>query len=89
MDDMIGKLYHGSICPFEEIREQTPEREAALQKYRAAEQRFIEQHPECKDDLEVMLSEFSVLENYTVCDQFTLGFKAGAQLMLEMLRPIK
>ena len=89
MDDLIGKLYHGTINSFEEIHEQTSERETAIQKYRAAEQHFIEQHPECKNDLEVMLSDFLELESYTACEQFTLGFRAGAQLMLEMLRPIQ
>ena len=89
MHDMIGQLYSGTIRPFEEIHEPTPEREAAIRKFRAAEQNFIEQHRECEHDLEVMLSEYAELESYTAYEQFALGFRAGAQLMLEALRPIK
>ena len=89
MSDVIKQLYNGTIRPFDEIHEPTLEREAAIRKYRTAEQHFIELHPECKYDLEVMLSEYAELESYTAYEQFALGFRAGAQLMLEALRPIK
>ena len=89
MSDMIKGLYYGTHYPFGEMHEQTAEREAAVKRFRAAEARFVEEHPDCKEAIDALLSEFSELDSYTSYEQFELGFRAGAQMVLEMLRPIK
>ena len=89
MKSILEEMYNGTLRPFSEVHTHSAEREKFAEKHLTAEQNFLEQYPECREAFEKLLAEYAEFESYIACEQFQLGFRAGAQMMMEMLRPIE
>lgn len=87
--NIIEKLYRNKILPFGEIHFESEERVELSEKLDKAEKKLLEAFPECSKLFEQYVDaqmESMDFENY---GEFLLGFKIGAQIMLEVLQDIK
>ena len=89
MKSIIEGMYHGTFRPLGEVHMQSAERTERIKKILNAGQDFVEQFPECRTAFEKYLAECAEFDSADAYEQFLLGFRTGAQLMLEMLRPIE
>ncbi len=86
---LLEALYRGKIGFFGELHISSKEYRKALDVVIQAEQKLRNEYPDCVElfdkfrDAQVAVSRLSEYE------QFLLGFRAGAQLMLEMLGPLE
>lgn len=87
MKSIIEGMYFGTLHPFGEVHTKSAKRTETVQKLLSAEREIKEQCPECSEALEKYLAEYAEFESVRAYEQFQRGFRAGAQLMLEMLRP--
>lgn len=89
MKSIIEGMYSGTLRPLGEVHTQSAERTERIKNLQTAEQDFVEQFPECRAAFEKYLAENAEFESASAYEQFLLGFRTGAQLMLEMLQPIE
>lgn len=89
MKSIIEGMYNGTLYPFSELHIKSAKRDELIKKHLTAERDFLAHYPECKETLEKLLSEYAEFEGYVAYEQFQLGFRAGAQMMFEMLQPIE
>ena len=86
---LLEALYRGKTGFFGELHFNSTEYSHALHDTSAAEQKLLQQHPECRELFAVYREEQMKLVSISEYEQFLLGFRAGAQLMLEMLGPLE
>lgn len=88
MEDIIRELYYGDIT-LGEMLIKTKEFNAKRKKIVTAEEKLLEKFPEIRDAIEDYLFERAGMDTVSEYQQFLLGFRTGAQLMLEMLKPLE
>lgn len=88
MEDIIKELYYGDII-LGDLTVQTKEYPKKRKEIVKAEEKLLEKFPEHRELLEDYFLERAGLESISEYQQFLLGFRTGAQLILEMLKPLK
>ena len=86
---LLEALYRGRIGFFGELHISSKEYRKALDVVIQAEQKLKDEHPDCVELLEEFRDAQVTVNRLTEYEQFLLGFRAGAQLMLEMLGPLE
>ena len=89
MKNILDELYDFDLFHLTEIEDVDGEYRAALGRLVNAEAELRKACPDCKDILVAYQTadiELHILSNR---NEFRKGFRAGAQLVLEMLKPIK
>ena len=88
MEDIIRELYYGDIILSETLvktKEFTEKRKEIIK----IEEKLKEKFPESREMLEDYFYERAGIDTVSEYQQFLLGFRTGAQLMLEMLKPLE
>jgi hypothetical protein len=86
---LLEALYRGQSGFLGEMHISSAKYSKALDDMIVAEQKLRADCPECINLLEAFRDAQVTLNSITEYEQFLLGFRAGAQLMLEMLGPLK
>ena len=86
---LLEALYRGKIGFFGELHISSKKYSQALHNVAAAEQKLLEQYPECSELFVAFRDQQMELISISEYEQFLLGFRAGAQLMMEMLMPLE
>lgn len=84
---ILNDLYHGKGEYFGESRINTQEYIIAVGKLADLEEKITSEHPEISDLLAKYLNVQATVTSIAEYEMFAAGFRTGAQLMLEMLRP--
>ena len=87
MKNIIDELYDQDL--FRSFKIRSEEYKAALNQLVKLEAEMLNTYPEIKELLEDYQSAESELTRLSNRSDFRLGVKLGAQLVLEMMRPIK
>ena len=87
MKNIIDELYDQDL--FRSFKIRSEEYKAALNQLVKLEVEMLNTYPEIKELLEDYQSAESELTRLSNRSEFRLGVKLGAQLVLEMMRPIK
>ena len=89
MNSIINKLYYGEICPCEKP---APMTERCIENRKTicdTEEQLLEQFPDCKELLNTYTDALHI-ETQLECEaDFERGFKLGAQITAEILKPIE
>ena len=89
MRNILDELYDLDLFHITEIADVDGEYKAAMDRLLNAETELLKAFPDCK----AMLDEYQTadidLHNLSNRHEFRKGFKVGAQLVLEMIKPIK
>lgn len=83
---LLEAMYRGTIGFFGELHCNTKDYSEALNAAIRTEDALLEQYPECKALFEAYRTAQLEVSSIAEYEQFALGFRAGAQLMLEMLK---
>lgn len=89
MKSLIEALYYGDIPPFWEINVRTKEYDEKSRKIQKKWEEIIAEFPETETLLEEYRSAHYDAGNVMNFQQFNLGMKIGAQLMLELTNSVK
>lgn len=89
MKNILDELYDMDLFHLTEIEDVDGEYKSAMDKLLKAETELLKAFPDCKDLLDEYQSANIDLHNFSNRNEFCKGFKVGAQLVLEMLKPIK
>ena len=89
MRNILDKLYDLDLFHLTEIADVDGEYKSAMDKIVNAEAELLKAFPDCKDILDEYQSADIDLHNLSNRNEFRKGFRAGAQLVLEMIKPIK
>ena len=85
---LLKDLYNGDQQPFGEFNMKSNEFSKAVGKSSRAETRLLEQFPEITELFEEYMTLHVQVSEICTYQAFETGFRAGAQLMLEMLKPL-
>lgn len=88
MKSIIEEMYYGDLSPFGDIQIKTEQYLAKRKDVLKIEDELLEKFPESKELLEHYFFEYGMVTDISDYQQFLLGFRVGAQIMLEMLKPI-
>lgn len=89
MKNLIDELYDCDLFHLTEIEDVDNAYKSAMDRLVNAETELLKAFPDCKEILDAYQSADIDLHNLSNRDEFRKGFRAGAQLVLEMLKPIK
>ena len=89
MKNILDELYDMDLFHLTEIADVSDEYKSAMAKLFKAETELLKAYPDCKEILDEYQSADIDLHNLSNRNEFCKGFRAGAQLVLEMLKPIK
>lgn len=89
MRNIIDKLYDYDLFHLTEIEDMDSSYKAALDRLVKAEAELRKAYPNSTDILDEYQSADIDLHNLSNRNEFRKGFKVGAQLVLEMIKPIK
>ncbi len=89
MKNLIDELYDCDLFHMTEIADVDDTYKSAMDRLVNAETELLKVFPDCKDILDKYQSADIDLHNLSNRNEFRKGFRAGAQLVLEMLKPIK
>ena len=89
MQSIIKSLYFGDILPFWEIENRTNEYDDKTREIQKNWEEILEKYPGVEPMLEQYRTAHYESENIMGYQQFLLGMKIGAQLMLELLQPVE
>lgn len=89
MKSLIERLYYGYIPPFWELDARTAEYDEKTEEILAIWEDILEKYP----DVEPLLEQYRTA-HYEAADimcfqQFLLGMRTGAQLVLELMQPVE
>lgn len=87
--NILDELYDCDLFHLTEIANIGGEYKKAMDRLLKAETELLKSIPDCKDILDEYQSADIDLHNLSNRHEFRKGFRAGAQLVLEMLKPIK
>ena len=87
MKNIIDELYDQDL--FRSFKIRSEEYKAALNQLVKLEAEMLNTYPEIKELLEDYQSAESELTRLSNRSEFRLGVKLGAQLVLEMMKPLK
>lgn len=89
MSKLIEDLYYGDIPPLWEINVRTKEYDEKSREIQRIWEEIIKNFPEGETLLDEYRSAHYEAANIMNYQQFSLGMKIGAQLMLELLQSVK
>lgn len=89
MDNIIKDMYFGNILPFWEIQHRTKEYDEKSKQILKIQKELLEAFPEAEQLLESYCTAHYESADIFGYQQFQLGMKVGAQIMMEMLKPIE
>ncbi len=89
MKNLIDELYDCDLFHMTAIADVDDTYKSAMDRLVNAETELLKVFPDCKDILDKYQSAEIDLHNLSNRNEFRKGFRAGAQLVLEMLKPIK
>ena len=89
MKSIIEQLYYGEICPCEKPAPQTERCAENRKTICNTEEQLLEQFPECKELLDIYTDALHI-ETQLECEaDFARGFRLGAQITAEILKPFE
>ena len=89
MNNIIKDMYFGNILPFWEIQHRTKEYDEKVEQILKIQKDLLKAFPETKELLESYCAAHYESADIFGYQQFQLGVKVGAQIMMEMLMPIE
>ena len=89
MRNILDEHYDYDLFHLTEIEDMDGSYKTALDRLVKAEAELRKAYPNCSDILDEYQSADIDLHNLSNRNEFRKGFKVGAQLVLEMLKPIK
>ncbi len=89
MSNIFDELYDYDLFHLTEIEDMDGSYMAALDRLVKAEAELKKSNPDSADILDEYQSADIELHNSSNRNEFRKGFKVGAQLVLEMIKPIK
>ena len=89
MRNLLDELYDCDLFHLTEIADIDGEYKSAMDRLIQAETELLKAFPDCKAILDEYQSAEIKLHNLSNRNEFRKGFRAGAQLVLEMIKPIK
>lgn len=89
MKNLIDELYDYDLFHLTEIVDMDGSYKAALDRLVKAEAELRKAYPDCTDILDEYQTADIDLHNLSNRNEFRKDFKVGAQLVLEMIKPIK
>ena len=89
MRNILDELYDCDLFHLTEIADVEGEYKSAMDRLLKAETELLKAFPDCKDILDEYQSADIDLHNLSNHFEFRKDFRAGAQLALEMIKPIK
>ncbi len=84
---IIKNMYDGKIMPFGEMNIMTDDYRKAVDKLCKSETEILERFPEVKPFLEKYQDAQMKVNVISFYNEFEVGFRIGAQIMLEVFRP--
>lgn len=89
MKNIIDELYNLNLSHQNFIDNEYSKYQSTLDRIIKLETELLNAYPNCKEILEEFQTADSDLHSLTNRSEFRKGFKMGAQLVLEMIKPIK
>ena len=89
MNKIIKDIYYGNILPFEETPTEPLKAKEKAEHILQIHNKILETFPNVEEILESYRTAHYDSADYYGCQQFQLGMTLGAQLMLELMAPIK
>lgn len=89
MKNILDELYDLDLFHLTEIANVDGEYKSAMDRLLKAETELLKAFPDCKDMLDEYQSADIDLHNLSNRNEFRKGFRADAQIVLEMIKPIK
>lgn len=89
MKNILDELYDLDLFHLTEIEDVDGAYKSAMDRLVDAESELLKTFPDCKPILDEYQSADIDLHNISNRNEFRKGFKVGAQLVLEMIKPIK
>ncbi len=89
MKNILDELYDLDLFHLTEIEDVDDAYKSAMDRLINAEAELLKTFPDCKDMIDEYQSADIDLHNLSNRNEFRKGFRAGAQLVLEMIKPIK
>ena len=89
LKNILDELYDCGLFHLTEIADDSGEYKRALDRLLKAESELLKAFPDCKELLNEYQSAEIDLHRLSNRNDFCKGFRLGAQLVLEMLKPIK
>lgn len=86
---IIENMYDGKIMPFGEINIRTDDYHKAIDNLYKSEAEILERFPEVKPFLEKYQDAQMKVNAISFYHEFEVGFRIGAQIMLEAVKQIK
>ena len=87
--NIIEELYDSDLFHLTELETVSKEYKSVLDKLIKTEAKITESFPQCKSLFEEYQTANIALHNLSNRNEFVVGFRTGAQIVLEMLKPIK
>ena len=87
--NIIEELYDSDLFHLTELETVSEEYKSVLDKLIKTETEITENIPQCKSLFEEYQTANIALHNLSNRNEFIAGFRTGAQIVLEMLKPIK
>lgn len=87
--NILDELYDFDLFHLTEIENVDDAYKSAMDRLVNAEAELLKAFPDCKDILDEYQSADIDLHNLSNRNEFRKGFRVGAQLVLEMIKPIK
>ena len=89
MINLIDELYDLDIFRLTELASESSEYKSAFNRLIKLEEELLKAYPDCKDVFNEYQTIEGKLHSLDNRNEFRKGFQAGAQLVLEMVKPIK
>lgn len=89
MNNLIKAIYYGDIPPLWELDTRTAEYNEKSKKIQKNWEEIVKKFPDTEELLEEYKGAHYEAGNVMNFQQFLLGMKVGAQLMIELLQPIE
>ena len=89
MNDLIDEIYDLDLFRLNDISSESSEYKSVFNKLVKVEAELMKAYPDCKDIFNEYQTTEGKLHSLDNRSEFRKGFKAGAQLVMEMIKPIK
>ena len=87
--NIIEELYDSDLFHLTELETVSEEYKSVLDKLIKTEEEIMQSFPPCKSLFEEYQTANIALHNLSTHNEFVAGFRTGAQIVLEMLKPVK
>ena len=89
MKNIIYELYDLDIFRLTELGSENSEYKSTFNRLIKLEEELLKSYPDCKDIFNEYQTAEGKIHSLDNRNEFHKGFQAGAQLLLEMIKPIK